>query len=463
MRLAIGLSVLCSIGCGALGEPEQNGHRLADGLAPYRRAAKVEVCQGTAELVAAAPSSGEQGVCRPADRALRTCTSQTDCGTHESCICGRCTVKLCEFSLECPNDLKCAGSAPKRCARRCDDDTRCEGGERCIDGICQTECTDTSGCGEGELCFGGKCTVIACGPSGPSCSAGQVCDLARVEGALRAPSVLVTGGLTVLYAEIERQGTIGVLRAESRDGRRFVAVPEAPVLVPQAGQTRIGTPSAIVTSSGVELFVDVDGTSIARSESADGIGFGPVETVITPTAAWEVGSVAAPGAVRIGTRVFVFYEGGAGAGIGAYLSDGGGAFVPAFDGPILTLADFDNPPHFTALERVGAPSAVVVETALGKQELRLFVDARGREDTDPMTPDGGAPPITSSIAVAATDLDDTGSFSRFTVSPYNPVLAELVNLAPVNEAQPSVVFAGSEWRMYYESDDGLYFATNPPR
>jgi len=456
-------SALALVACGALEQKERSGQRLADGVSPYRRAAAVEVCQGSAEIVATAPPTGEQGVCRPADRSVQGCGRDADCGSREACVCGRCTVRLCEFSRDCPAHLSCAGSAPRRCTTRCSSDGDCERGERCQDGLCTKACAGATECSDGELCLGARCTVIACGPGGATCGAGETCDLERIQGALRAPAAFVAKGRTILYTELQRpDGTALILRAESTDGRHFRAVPEAPVLEPEVAGMRIGAPAPVVEPERIVLYVELDGTKIGRAVSTDGMTFGPVETVLGPTQAWEAGRVGAPSALRIGSRSLIFYEGGDGAGIGAYVSAAEGSFEPMSDQPLLTSESFENPAYWASLGAVSAPFAIAVDTALGERELRLFVAGRGRENTAPRSSDGGAPPQNSSIGVAVAPLRDLDSGLTFQVFPYNPVLADLENLVPIAETQPSVIRSAGEWRMYYESDDGLFVATNPP-
>jgi hypothetical protein len=448
--------------CGALEQPDRTGHELADGIGPFRHAARVEICFGTAELVAAAPSSGEQGVCRPAQAAEKACATQAECQSREACVCGRCTAKLCQFSRDCPAGSSCGGSAPRRCVQRCVTAGDCSQGEICLDAVCSASCENAGSCQQGELCLGGRCVVIACGPAGPSCGDGERCDLALEQGQVRAPSVLVHGSRTVLYAGLERSdGTTAILRAESDDGRRFRAVPDVPVLVPATGQTRVAAPAALAEPGGVSLFFEVDDArAIHRAFAPDGITFDAATEAIVPAAAWEAGRVGSPGAVRVGGALFLLYEGGDGAGIGAYWDDGSGLRAVA-DAPLLTRESLEQN-VWTAIERIGGPSPVVAEGALGNDALRVFFAGRGRELSAPKPADGGPAPVNGSIAVAAATLASVGPGITLELSRFNPVLAGIENLAPLVEDQPSIVHVGEEWRLYYESDNGLAYATNPP-
>jgi hypothetical protein len=449
--------------CAALDQPERAPPPPSDGIAPYRQVQRIEVCKATARLVAAAPDNGEQGVCGPSGRAARSCSTHADCGARQACLCGRCTAALCRFNRDCPAGLVCAGQRPERCARRCETDVDCPRGSLCEELVCTPACSSSDDCEEGELCIAGRCNVRACGPNGPACGSGETCDLQLEEGRLLAPGVLLRGGITVLYAELERIGGTGILRAESRDGLRFEAAPTEPVVAPTNGQVRVGAPSPIVAPEGIVLFYDIDdGAGIARAVGgADGTVFSAAQIALSPLAAWEQGAVRAPGALRLGADEALFYEGGA--GIGLAVSRAGGDFERVSATSLLDASRVENPAHWTAIERVGAPFALVATDALGERSLRLFFSALGREDTAPHAEDGGPPLLNFSIGLAAAPL---GSLDALELLLYadNPVLGGLQpNRVPVVEHAPSVVRAGDEWRMYFEGDGGIWLATNPPR
>jgi len=214
------------------------------------------------------------------------------------------------------------------------------------------------------------------------------------------------------------------------------------------------------------LFYDVDaGAGIARAVgTADGTAFSVGQIVLSASEAWELGAVRAPGALQIGADEALFYEGGAGAGIGLALSHQGGPFERVSALPLLDSARVENPAHWTGIERVGAPFALVVRDALGERSLRLFFSAMGREDTAPRAEDGGSPLQNSSIGLASAPLGTALDTLDLLLYPYNPVLGGLQpNRVPASEHAPSVVRAGDEWRMYFEGDGGIWLATNPPR
>jgi hypothetical protein len=179
--------------------------------------------------------------------------------------------------------------------------------------------------------------------------------------------------------------------------------------------------------------------------------------------------VASPAAVVVDGKVFLFYEGGDGAGIGLYTARGTraatqGDFDPAGDSPLFAVADLKDPEHWVAQDRMGAPWPVLHRTALGDRQLRLFFAANGREKTAPRDEDTGKIPMNRSIGVAIGSIPANGADAEiaYELWPFNPVLAGLESLAPLVEDEPSVVRHGEQWRMYHQSEDGLVLATNPP-
>jgi hypothetical protein len=450
-----------ALACATLDQPQKNGYSLDDGVAPYRRAERVELCFGPTRVVEQAPSASDQGVCASGG-AKQSCSTHETCGDREACICGRCTVQLCRFSRDCRPGLVCAGTTPRRCTRRCESDVDCPLGIGCLDGLCMAACAESSDCAAGELCLSGVCKVVACGPGGASCVPGSSCDLQLREGTLHAPSAIADGARTILYFELREAGTALVLRAESSDGVRFVAVPEMPVIAPAAGQTRVETPSAVAFAGGVDLYYTVDDSSIHRARSSNGIDFSPGELVLAAEADWEAGRVASPGPIQIGPTLLLFYEGGAGAGIGLAIStDGGARFERSGSQPLLRAAELASA-RWTLLEGIGGPSPIVAQDPSGASFLRLFLHARGREDTAPNTAEGGPAKLNDSIAVAVARLPLSGA-PVLAQWPHNPVLGGIENLVPIEEREPTVIRSGGEWRMVYESDGRLQMATNPPR
>jgi hypothetical protein len=437
IRALIGVG-LGLVACATLDQPERNGRPLDDGVAPYRRSDRVELCFGPTRVVDVAPASGDQGVCR-SEGPVRACARHDDCAQREACICGRCTVQLCRFSRDCRPGHVCGGLSPKRCA------PACEGA------ACEQPCGESAECAAGELCLGGSCKVLACGPAGPSCGAGASCDSQLREATLHAPSAITEGSRTILYLELREGTTTSILRAESEDGVRFSAVPDVPVV------TAAGAPSVLLRADGIELYYAVGDASIHRAQSSDGISFEAGAPVLSAEAAWEAGRVSSPGAVRIGPALYLFYEGGDQAGIGLAISaDGQTPPVRVGSEPLLVPSSVANP-RWTLLDSLGSPAPLVVDGS-----LRLFAHARGREDTAPKTADGGAAPLNDSIALVIASLPTAGAVPLFASWPYNPVLGGIANLAPIVESEPSVVRVGGQWRLYYESEGKLELATNPP-
>jgi hypothetical protein len=455
------LGASIALSCATLDQPQKSGTALDDGVAPYRHAERVELCFGPARVVDAAPSSGEQGVCKT-EGGAKSCATHAACSDREACICGRCTLQLCRFSRDCRPGLVCAGTSPRRCTRRCESDVDCPLDLSCQDGLCVASCQQSADCASGETCLSGACRVLACGPNGPSCGAGSSCDLQLRQGTLHAPSTIAEGGRTIGYFELNEAGKSLILRAESGDGVRFTAVPDVAVIAPAAGQTAVASPSAVAFAGGIDLYYAVDDASIHRARSTDGITFLPGEPLLSPAVDWEAGRVASPGPIRIGSALWLFYEGGAGAGIGLAISpDGSAPFARVSNAPLLAAGALASA-RWTLLEAIGGPSPIVAQDPSGASFLRLFVHARGREDTAPNTADGGPAGLNDSIALAVARLP-LGASPELQIWPHNPVLGGIENLVPIAEREPSVIRIGGEWRMYYESDGRLQLATNPPR
>lgn len=444
-----------SFGCGLGKNDDTDGQRLNDGVSPWVQHGNLELCIDGALL--GADDGGDPGVCSAADVGRRGCEADGDCQGDESCVCGSCTARLCQFTSECPTGLSCVGN-PRRCARRCTEDVDCPVTQLCDVTVCRTPCVESTECAAGEVCLAGLCGSIGCGPDAPPCGPGESCALQRRAGIASAPAALAADGQTVLYVGLtDPDGQQSILRAGSVDGLRFVADPAEPVLVAAAGG-QLGAPSPLVLPDGsTALFYELDGGSIGRAMSTDGRRFAPGDTVLEATEAWHDGRVGAPGAVVVEGTVMLFYEGGDAAGIGLAIGPPTGPFRSASAEPFVSPTLVEDAERWSGVVRVGAPWPVVVETVLGERELRLFFG--GRALTLPARRDAGPD---DSIAVAITRLDDPAApaLERW---PHNPVFARTRNFEPLQEADPSVVTRdGVSW-MYFASDEGLHVARHPPR
>ncbi len=464
LAVALG-AVAVAQACASLDQPAIDSPPLADGVAPYRGDLRVEVCFGSARVVERAPITRAVGACRPEDATPAACATRADCRERESCVCARCTAQICQFNSDCPTGLTCGGTGTRRCMVRCENDADCADGLVCFETGCAAPCADTAECVTGELCLGGRCTVIGCGDLAAKCGTGEVCDAQVREGKLYSPSVHQQGDESVLYVEVEEAlAPRAILRATSRDGLRFTAAPDRPVLSAPAGWTAVGAP-AVLVGDGVTLYVELDGgAALGVTRAADGVSFGAVEQILAPSEAWEDGRVAAPSAVQVGGRTLLFYEGGAGAGVGLATAPGPvGPFTRQPGGPLLAPTHLEDPRHWNDLSRIGAPAALVTTTAVGDRVLRVFFEADGVEDTAATPPDAGGAPSNASIGVAITEAPGAGAAVALAPFLHNPVLGQVKNLAPVSEHGPAVLRVGHEWRMYYESGGVLRLATHPPR
>jgi hypothetical protein len=236
---------------------------------------------------------------------------------------------------------------------------------------------------------------------------------------------------------------------------RFTAVPDVPVVASGA------QPFALPDGASVDLYFTADDARIARARAGDGKSFDPPSDVLTPSESWEQARVASPGAIRIGSTLFLFYEGGVEAGIGLAMSPDGVQPLSRVSAEPLLVPSALATARWTSLESAGGPAPIIASDPAGNDFLRLFFHARGREDTAPKTADGGAAPTNDSIALAIAPLSPASV--ELSLHAHNPVLGGIENLAPIAEREPSVVFVSGEWRLYYESAGKLHLATNPPR
>src|SRR6185312_9584652 len=90
--LALFLCVVAA-GCGFEREAPYAGARVPD-VAPWSDLGPVDLCLAAARIVA--PS-----LCGTAAAAGASCASDGDCKSRERCVCGACTVAVCDSADEC--------------------------------------------------------------------------------------------------------------------------------------------------------------------------------------------------------------------------------------------------------------------------------------------------------------------------------------------------------------------------
>ncbi len=436
--------------CGLGSQPDTDGVRVNDGVAPFADQGGLQICIGTSRLQSSVP---REGLCRADAQVPSECASDAECESPESCVCGLCMVQFCEASSECREGLVCAGR-PKRCIPRCDSDEECGPFGVCNGGACETACWDQSDCPTGELCLVGRCAAVGCGPEGPNCFEGETCLLQATQGTVTSLAALPAGDVSgvaeesrvVLFVELATADEPSALvRFESVEGRRFVAVPGESIL-PPAGATRISNPSALRTPEGLRFFVELDnGAAIATALDSAGTGLtlGAFDTLLTP-GGWA-SEVHAPSAALVDGQVVVAYAGAVDEGIAVQVM-AGDTLAPSA-APTLTPAAFVSPGRFEGVTTLGGPHLVAERTAAGRTLLRLYADATGT--ALPVGEEGGSLDLpTSSVVYAAAIVDGVPvpnmSFA-FVTAEDNPTFGRVQNFAPLEEFAPSLVRVGQTY------------------
>jgi MYXO-CTERM domain-containing protein len=128
-----------------------------------------------------------------------TCQSDAQCGTGETCVNGKCDVKLpdrkSDLCAACSKNADCAdqfcdnpeargGRCLQACAAGdlCPDGFRCKeinpGFKQCVpnDGICRANCQSDNDCRDGLKCDRGTCRREGGGSNGEPCAADMPCD-----------------------------------------------------------------------------------------------------------------------------------------------------------------------------------------------------------------------------------------------------------------------------------------------
>lgn len=432
---------LLSSSCGLLGGGEGEGAIPADGVGAFGAATPVEVCLGTARIVAPAAATGAEALCVPEARAAQACAADAECAGIERCVCGRCVVQACQGAGSCGGQEVCRA---RRCTRGCAADVDCEAGERCVSGGCARRCDGDGDCHHGERCdaLDDVCTASLCGGGG-TCGAGSRCEAVARVGELHEPTFL--GDEPVAFVELRKGSGAAVHRALVEAPGRWRLDPQEPV-VSIAGEA-LGAPSAIRRGDRIELYVAAQSPPrLVRASSSDGgESFTiDIDPVLTPAEAWEGGWVGSPAAFDFEGTTHLFYEGGPRAGIGlARLGEGLAARVET--NAVLAPADVNDPLFWRGVTEVGAPHALLVNGA-----VRLFFTGRGAEGTDATSPEGPLPADRNdSIGLATTR--DLASYSLF---PAGPVFARLVNLrAYLGEREAAV-------RISPEGAEVVFVSTN---
>lgn len=414
--LLFGAILLGAPACGLVASDDALAPFPADGVGAFGDAAPIEVCLGTARVIAPAVATGATALCVPTGQTKHACSGNDDCSGLEKCICGRCIVEPCQGGASCSESEVCRG---KRCTRACAVNADCNADERCISGGCARKCQAHVDCHYGERCdsLDNVCVVSLCG-SGGTCGSDAECESVAEVANLDEPTYL--GAEPMAFVELERNDTRAIYRANIATPHVWRIEPTQPVFA-ISGETIVGAPSVLRRGAEIELYAAVGSPArIVRARSSDnGKTFVvDVDPVLVAVETWENGSVESPSVVDFKGTTYLFYEGGMGAGIGlARLTESGA--MRTQPNPILFVENVEDPIFWRDITSVGAPHAIVVDDS-----VRVVFTARGIEGFSATNGDMNLPPEPNdSLGLAVTT--DMSSFSLF---PTGPVYARLVNL-----------------------------------
>ncbi len=439
-RLVLVVAALAPASCGLVSDDTPLSPFPPDGVNDFGAASPVEVCVGSARVVAPSSAVGLGGsLCVASGTKGKACASDAACDGIERCFCGTCIVEAC-IGSSCEDGRVCRG---QRCTDACVRDAECAAGERCAAGGCARPCSRDDECHYGERCdpLDGVCSTSLCSGVIP-CGAGQSCRAEQTISDLREPEVATIEGARFGFVQIVGAGTppsSGILRARIDSDTRWTADPEAPVVSSRAGES-VGGPAVLASGAHVELyFANGDGSKILRAVSDDGgksFTRDPTPTLV-PGEAWERSWIGSPAVVSFGGARLLAYEGGPRAGIGLASLDDAGKATRISKGPIATPGSVDDPVFWRDVTEVRAPYLVVADTM-----LRIYFTGRGIEAGDAIVQGKRVPaPRNDSIGLVATrDL------KRFDAYPAGPVFSRVTNLrAFLGESEAAVqVRAGAQ-------------------
>jgi hypothetical protein len=420
------ISLLCAAlvaGCGFTGEPPFDGRRIAD-VAPWQDVGPLVICDGPTRL---GPMDADAvGLCAGATPGA-SCAADRDCRSRERCVCGRCTVAVCDSADECGPALTCS-FAERRCDHACDVDGDCARGESCVPGmhVCRGGCSTSDDCQTGETCQSstGLCVAVACADSS-TCLGGRSCLLQRTPAALAEPSPLVENGQVILYFERTDPGRApNIWRATSTDGFVFAIDPPRALVAGRA-------PSVLHAGAYQLVYADAAGLQFAQAE--DGISF---SNTFHMTGADQPSLVALPSGAQV-----VYYVDANGSVQREELPPG----EPNIPHVVLAPPQLTDPVLWRGVDRIASPFAQALTAPDGQPFVRLWFSARGTESAGSLEFGKVVPtPPDWSIGEAA------GDGATFTPYPFNPVFTRVLDfLTHPSELDPAVISVGDEWLLYY--------------
>jgi len=432
------------VGRGFAPQDSFTGQRVGDGIAPWADLGPVQVCLGNEFL--GPPDSEPGGVCIPTSVVEQPCTTDNDCRSRETCVCGGCTIQYCTVNSDCSGGRLCS-FGERRCDITCATDDDCSIDDVCFNNTCRGRCGDDGDCQTGEVCNSqNRCITVACSDN-DGCLVGERCNLERVPRVATEPSVLAQARpgeprftMWLELSDVELQDQRAIWRAVSSDGVHYKVDPARPVL--EDGNSA-HAPSVIRNASGYTLYYHLgDGAEIRAASSPDGITFAAPSTVLAGGAG--ASAKRAPGAADLPDgSVVLYYEAGDGDGIGMARGEIGGALTEI--GTVLTPTDLEDPPadahaaqFWVGIEKVRSPLALATSGATGEPSLRIWFSAFGTESADALQY-GELLPIapTYSLGYASASV---AAPEQLTIWPYNPVVDRVVAfLEHRSELAPAVV------------------------
>jgi hypothetical protein len=433
MRLGLFLSI-AFCGCGFVGEAPYAGRRVAD-VSPWQDQGELTICEGTTRL-AARPTEAA-GACRTAAPPA-ACNTEAECRSREACVCGVCTVAICDSADECHGGRVCS-FADRRCDRTCTADAECHAGERCIPGrnICRGSCEANADCQTGERCqtSSGLCVTDACRDDS-TCFGGATCALERTPTTFGEPAPLKTaGGVALWFDRTDLDGTTRLWRAEGTDGLSFQLAPAQSIAVGRA-------PTLIDDGQGGLWVFYSRGGDIYRAHAAhDGADVALMDEILalegadSPSVARLPDGTVALYCTRPGGDALHLYR--------ATSSDGATFSAPT---SVLDTAQLTDPVLWRNLDRVASPFVEVVRSATGKNVVRLWFAAHGQESAASLQ-FGMAADTPANFSIGEATSENGGSFTPY---PFEPVFDRVTDFVThQSELAPAVVDHGEARLLYY--------------
>jgi hypothetical protein len=428
---AIVLSLLVAVaGCGFERADPFAGARVPD-VAPFTDLGPVTICDGAAHLVA--PSLGAAGLCSTA-AAASSCAVDGDCATRERCVCGSCTVAVCNSADECGaagGPFVCT-FADSRCDRPCDSDAACAAGERCLPGlhICRGTCATSADCQLGETCQSGTGLCVSTPCTGDADCGGRSCGLQRIGAVVAHPSPILTARGVELF--FDRTGDDGVTAVWSAagDGTRFTVDHQL-----FAG----AQPTVARLVDGSYALVFAEGAILVAARSSD------LATWSTPTQA--LGNARQPSLAVAADGRPLLYAIDPDGNITRYLGDANLVFTT----PLVALTPQSaRTPLWPDVDVLGAPFAEPYVDADGSPRLRLWFAAHGT-GTAPSTQFGTPTPTPPDYSIGLAVTSDGATFIPDAYDPVFDRTTDFINHP--GELDPAVIAVGSgdsaRWLLYY--------------